>query len=119
MLATDADGKPTMKRRWPPRIPQEILSSRQMFTRVTAPALAIFGIWNDPGKADLSDPQQRENADAYAAVQKARVDRRVTYFKQIAPSARVVVIERTDHYLFVMHEADVLRQIQAFVAELK
>jgi hypothetical protein len=52
-------------------------------------------------------------------VQKARVGRRVDYFKQIAPSARVVVIERTDHYLFVMHEAEVLREIRAFVAGLE
>jgi non-heme chloroperoxidase len=118
MLATDADGRPTMKRRWPPRVPQQMLSGRQKFSSVTAPALAIFGVWNDPGQADLNDPEQRANADAYSAVQKARVSRRVDYFKQIAPSARVVVIERTDHYLFVMHEAEVLRQIQAFVAGL-
>jgi non-heme chloroperoxidase len=119
MLTTDADGRPTMKRRWPPRVPKEILSGRQMFTSVTAPALAIFGVWNDPGQADLNDPEQRANAEAYSTVQKARVSRRVEYFRRIAPSARVVLIERTDHYLFVMHEADVLRQIQAFVAGLK
>ncbi|HEY0726414.1 MAG TPA: alpha/beta hydrolase [Pyrinomonadaceae bacterium] len=118
LLATDADGKPTMKRRWPPRVPKEILSGRQMFTSLTAPALAIFGVWNDPGQADLNDPEQRADADTYSAVQKARVSRRVEYFKQIAPSARVVVIERTDHYLFVMHEGEVLQQIQAFVAGL-
>ena len=119
MLTTDADGRPTMKRRWPPRVPKEILSGRQMFTSVTAPALAIFGVWNDPGQADLNDPEQRANAEAYSTVQKARISRRVEYFRRIAPSARVVLIERTDHYLFVMHEADVLRQIQAFVAGLK
>lgn len=118
MLATDADGRPTMKRRWPPRVPKEMFSGRQKFSSVTAPALAIFGVWNDPGQADLNDPEQRANADAYSAVQKARVGRRVDYFKQVAPSARVVVIERTDHYLFVMHEGEVLRQIRAFVAGL-
>jgi hypothetical protein len=64
-----------------------------MFTNVAAPALAIFGIWNDPGQADLNDPEQHANADAYSGVQKARVGRRVSYFKQIVPSARVVVIE--------------------------
>lgn len=118
MLATDADGRPTMKRRWPPSVPREIFSGRQMFTRVTAPALAIFAVWSDPGQADLNDPEQRANAEAWSAVQKARVSRRVDHFKQIAPSALVVVIERTDHYVFVLHEGEVLRQIRAFVAGL-
>jgi hypothetical protein len=30
----------------------------------------------------------------------------------------VVVIERTDHYLFVSNEADVLQEIRAFVRQL-
>lgn len=119
MLATDAEGRPTMKRRWPPRVPQAILAGRQMFTNVSAPALAIFGIWNDPGNADLTDPQQRANAEAYSAVQKARVSRRVNSFRQIAPAARVVVIERTDHYVFVLHETDVLREMRAYVSGLQ
>jgi hypothetical protein len=42
----------------------------------------------------------------------------VDSFKQIAPAARVVVIERTDHYLFVMNEAQVLQEIRAFVRQL-
>jgi EF-hand domain pair len=32
--------------------------------------------------------------------------------------SRVVVIERTDHYVFVLDEADVLREIRSFVQEL-
>jgi non-heme chloroperoxidase len=119
MLATDAEGKPTMKRRWPPRVPQAIFEGRQMFTNVSAPALAIFGIWNDPDKADLTDPQQRANAEAWSAVQKVRVSRRVNYFKQIAPAARVVVIEWTDHYVFVLHETDVLREMRTFMSGLQ
>jgi hypothetical protein len=30
----------------------------------------------------------------------------------------VVVIERTDHYLFVLNEAQVLREIHSFVQQL-
>ncbi|MGH8236822.1 MAG: alpha/beta fold hydrolase [Steroidobacteraceae bacterium] len=119
MLTTDEEGKPAMKRRWPPRVPQAILAGRQMSTSVSAPALAIFGVWNDAWTSDRSDPQQRANAETYSAVQKKRVGRRVDYFKQIAPAAHVVVIERTDHYLFVLHEAEVLREIRAFVGRLQ
>jgi pimeloyl-ACP methyl ester carboxylesterase len=118
MLATDASGRPTMKRKWPPRVPQAIFAGRQKFAHVTAPALAIFGIWNDPGDANLNDPVQRANAEAYSAVQRSRVARRVDYFRRIAPTAGVVIIERTDHYLFVMHEADVLREVRAFIQHL-
>ena len=118
MLTTDEQGKPTMKRRWPRRVPQAIFAGRQKYASVSAPALAIFGVWNDAWTSDLSDPQQRANAEAYSAVQKKRVSRRVDSFKQIAPAARVVVIERTDHYLFVMNEAQVLQEIRAFVRQL-
>ncbi|HTJ15205.1 MAG TPA: hypothetical protein VL494_00360 [Steroidobacteraceae bacterium] len=118
MLATDADGRPTMKRRWPGSVPQAMLAGRQKFAHVDAPALAIFAIWNDPGNADLADPVQRANAEAYSSVNQQRVARRVDYFRQIAPAARVVVIERTDHYLFVLNEAQVLREIHSFVQQL-
>lgn len=118
MLATDLDGRPTMKRRWPGSVPQAMLAGRQKFAHVDAPALAIFAIWNDPGNADLADPVQRANAEAYSSVNQQRVARRVDYFRQIAPAARVVVIERTDHYLFVLNEAQVLREIHSFVRQL-
>lgn len=83
-----------------------------------APALAIFGTWHNPSKVDLNDPEQRANAEVYSAVQKSRVDRRVSYFRQIVPAARVVVIEQTDHYVFAMHGTDVIREIRAFVDKL-
>ncbi|HKQ15789.1 MAG TPA: alpha/beta hydrolase [Steroidobacteraceae bacterium] len=119
MLATDADGKPTMKRRRPASVHQAMLAGRKKFAHVDAPALAIFGIWNDPGNADLNDPEQRANAEAYSTVNKRRVARRVDYFRQIAPAARVVVIERTDHYLFVLNQAQVLGEIRSFVQQLR
>jgi non-heme chloroperoxidase len=118
MLATDAEGKPTMKRRSPPQVGKAILSGGQRFDHVGAPALAIFGTWHNPSKVDVNDQEQRANAEAYSAVQKSRVDRRVSYFRQIVPAARVVVIEQTDHYVFAMHGTDVMREIRAFVNEL-
>ena len=118
MLAIDEDGKPTMKRRRPAQVHQAMLAGRQKFAHVEAPALAIFGIWNDPGSADLNDPGQRANAETYSSVNQQRVARRVDYFRKIAPAARVVVIERTDHYLFVLNEAQVLREIHSFVQQL-
>ena len=118
MLAIDEDGKPTMKRRRPAQVHQAMLAGRQKFAHVEAPALAIFGIYNDPGDADLADAARRANADAYSSVNQQRVARRVDYFRQIAPAARVVVIERTDHYLFVLNEAQVLREMHSFVEQL-
>ena len=118
MLATDEDGKPTMKRRRPAQVHQAMLAGRQKFAHVEAPALAIFGIYNDPGDADLADAARRANADAYSSVNQQRVARRVDYFRQIAPAARVVIIERTDHYLFVLNEAQVLREMHSFVEQL-
>jgi hypothetical protein len=43
----------------------------------------------------------------------------VDYFRQIAPAARLVVIERTDHYVFVLHEKEVLREIRSFLRGLE
>jgi hypothetical protein len=47
------------------------------------------------------------------------VSRRVNYFRQIAPAARVVSIERPDHYVFVLHETDVLREMRGFMSGLQ
>lgn len=107
-----------MKRRWPAYVPQAMLAGRQKFAHVDAPALSIFAVWNDPWNADLNDPGQRADAEAFSSVNQQRVARRVDYFRQIAPAARVVVIDRTDHYLFVLNEAQVLREIHSFVQQL-
>jgi pimeloyl-ACP methyl ester carboxylesterase len=117
MLATDADGRPTMNRRRPAYVHQAMLAGRQKIAHVDAPALAIFAVF-DPWNADLNDPGQRADADAYSSVNQQRVARRVDYFRQIAPAARVVIIERTDHYLFVLNEAQVLNEIHSFVQQL-
>jgi hypothetical protein len=43
----------------------------------------------------------------------------VTAFERGLPSARVVRIPNADHYVFQSNEAEVLREMNAFIAGLK
>ena len=50
--------------------------------------------------------------DAAAATEQARA------FQAGVPSARVVILPHANHYIFISNEAEVLREIRAFLATL-
>ena len=101
----------------PPRSPMSaaINFGEQKYTSIPVPALAIYACphnWdrffpNDPGRraALLADDTARctEWADAFAAG---------------VPTARVVRLANADHYVFNSNEADVVREMNDFLAKL-
>jgi pimeloyl-ACP methyl ester carboxylesterase len=81
-----------------PRIQRAVFEGRQKYSRIQAPVLGIyaFGARSDPAPAE---------AQANA-------------FEKGIPGAKVVRFPRAGHYVFLVEEAAVLREIRTFVASL-
>jgi hypothetical protein len=79
--------------------------------------LAIYAIphdrgpwFHDFGTAEIRAAYDSSDASASEAQAKA--------FQAGVPNARVVLMARANHYVFASHEADVLREMRAFIAAL-
>ncbi len=118
MLATDEAGRPTMKRRRPRFVGPKIEAGKQRYPSVSVPALGIFAVMDDPGAANMQDPEQRANAQAYQWFQQQRAARSIALFQRDLPHARLVRVERADHYVFLSNESEVLGHMNAFIATL-
>ena len=97
---------------------REIDAGKQKYTNVRVPALGVYAVIDDPGSANMQDPEQRANAEAYQWFQQQRAARSIALFQRDLPHARVVRVERADHYVFLSNESEVLRQMNAFIATL-
>jgi hypothetical protein len=95
---------------------REITSGMQKYTKITAPILAIYAVPHDRG------PQPGLDATARAA-QDARdeetTEAQAKAFENGLPSAKVVRVPHADHYVFRSKEADVLKEMNTFIAGLK
>src|SRR5207247_10811951 len=82
------------------------------YTRIDLPILAIYAL---PHERGIDDPAKRAEADErdlafQGAMAKA--------FEKGLPSAKVIWIAHADHYVFRSNEADVIREMKAFIAGL-
>jgi hypothetical protein len=68
-------------------------------------------IYASPHAGGPTDPATRAAADA-------RVEMQAKAFETAVPSAHVVRIANANHFVFVLHEADVLREMTAFLGSL-
>jgi len=93
-------------------VEQAIQAGIQKYTDIRVPILAIYAL---PHERGITDPVARAAADAsdlsfQGAMAKA--------FEKGLPSARVLWLAHADHYVFRSNEADVLREMNAFLAGL-
>jgi pimeloyl-ACP methyl ester carboxylesterase len=97
------------------RIALAIQSSVQKFTSIKCPVLAIFAVPHDMGPATGAD------AAAHAAMVAADLDRtsaQANAFEAGIPFAHVVRLPNANHFIFNSNEADVLREMNTFLAKL-
>jgi pimeloyl-ACP methyl ester carboxylesterase len=118
MHATDEKGRPTMKFIRPPFVGQKIEAGKKKYTNLHVPALGIFAAIDDVGAADMNDPEQRANAEAYIWFQRERAARKIALFQRDLPGARVVQIDRADHYVYLSNQGQVLAEINGFISTL-
>jgi non-heme chloroperoxidase len=94
---------------------QAIVAGEQKYTDIRCPILAIFAVPHNLGAAFRGDPAARAAAEA---TDTARTGAEVRAFAVGLPSARVVRLRNASHFVFQSNEADVLREISAFVGGL-
>jgi pimeloyl-ACP methyl ester carboxylesterase len=92
-----------------------VLAGTQKYTRIPVPALAIYALPHDLNGGPPMDPAQRA---AYEARDEITTGAQAKAFEDGVPTARVVRLPHARHYVFRSNEADVLREINAFIAGL-
>jgi len=98
-----------------PPVTVAVMTGQQRFTRINAPALFLYASPHDFGSAMKDNPKARA---AMEASDKRNVERQVAAVKRQVPEAHVVVFPNANHYLFRSNEADVLREMNSFIATL-
>jgi non-heme chloroperoxidase len=103
----------------PPRIAPggtSLLKAVTKFAQIPAPALFLVSSQSPGAWAEVStDPTIREQMAALNGF----LERQATAIREGLPTARVVKLTRANHYVFLSNEADVLREMRAFVATLR
>jgi hypothetical protein len=95
---------------------KEIMSGMQKYTKITAAILAIYAVPHDLGPLAGNDPAQRAK---YESRDEETTGAQAKAFENGLPAAKVVRIPHADHYVFRSNEADVLKEMNAFIAGLK
>jgi hypothetical protein len=92
-----------------------ILAGVQRFTVIRVPVLASHADPHDFGDEFKNDPAGHAKAEAH---DRARVGTEADAFEHGVPSARVVRMSHESHGIFGSNEADVLREMNAFLGAL-
>ncbi len=92
-----------------------IIAGEQKYTNIPVPVLALFALPHDPGPYSRSDPAARAAFESQDLVSTGAV---ANAFESGLPSARVVRLPNAGHYIFLTNEADVLREMNAFISGL-
>jgi pimeloyl-ACP methyl ester carboxylesterase len=95
---------------------REIMNGMQKYTKIPVPILAIFALPHDRGPLAGGDTAARAAQDAR---DEETTGAQVKAFEAGLPTAKVVRIPHADHFVFRSNEADVLREMNAFIAGLK
>ena len=93
-----------------------IIGGEQKYTAIRVPILAIYAVGHSLGPYADKDPVAR---DADLARDEADDEAIADGFQKGLPSARVVRIHHAYHYIFITNEADVLREMRAFLSTLQ
>lgn len=94
---------------------RRVLLGTQKYTDLHVPVLAFFALPQETPPAMMRDSSLRARADSISL---AASGPHVDAFERGVPGARVVRVPHANHYVFRSNEADVLREIRAFVARL-
>ncbi len=97
-----------------PPITQAIMKGMQKYTDIRVPVLAIYAVPHTTGQP-FKDDAARAAADAR---DEATTGAQAKAFESGVPSARVVRLSHANHFVFLSNEADVLREMSAFLNNL-
>ncbi len=98
-----------------PVVTQSVIRGEEKYTTIRVPILAIFALPHDPGLFYHGNPaavaawEARDLRDTGAVVRA---------FEKGNPAARIVLLPRAGHYVFLTNPAEVLRAMQGFISSL-
>jgi non-heme chloroperoxidase len=98
-----------------------LMTGTKKYTAIPVPALVIFanphsqGTWVD----ENTDPSVQTAAKAYSTALEALTERQEKSVKNGVPTAHVITLPGANHYVFLSKEAEVLREIGAFLVSLR
>ena len=98
-----------------PAITQAIMAGMQKYTNIPVPILAIFAIPSELGPEVGNDPSVRAAAEARETAWK---EAQAEALETGVPSAHVVRLPHANHQVYLSNEADVLREMHAFLKSL-
>jgi pimeloyl-ACP methyl ester carboxylesterase len=93
-----------------------MMAGEQKYTSVKVPVLAIFASPSDPGTYAHGDT---EALAGFEALDATLTEAQANAVRAEAPFARVVSLPQANHAIFMSNEADVLREMRAFLQQLK
>ena len=96
-------------------IPLAIIAGEQKYTKIDVPILAIFADPHDFGQEFKKDPAARAAA---VADDLASTTAQAKAFQSGIPSAHVILLPNASHYVFKSNEAEVIRDMNAFLMKL-
>lgn len=96
-------------------IPLAILSGQQKYTKIDVPILAIYADPHDLGQIFKNNPAARA---AVVADDIASTTAQAKAFQAGIPSAHVILLPNAKHRVFESNEAEVFRDMNAFLAKL-
>jgi non-heme chloroperoxidase len=103
-----------------PKVSMDIVAGFKKYTDIRAPILAIFAIpHSDPPWLATAKDDVRDKTQAFNKQFGAQVEKQVKAFEEGLPAARVVRIANAHHYVFMSNEAEVLREMRSFLAQVK
>jgi pimeloyl-ACP methyl ester carboxylesterase len=91
-----------------------IFAGGQLYTQIRGPILAIY-VAPRPWRAEETDSASRAKADSMSLAFRMP---QINAFRRGVPQARVVTLAHANHYVWRSHEADVLRELRAFIDAL-
>jgi len=89
------------------------------YSRIVVPILAIFGTLSINYRYQPKDAQERAAIEEFDAATEVYVNKYRKNLLKAKGGVRMVDLPHADHYVFLSNEADVLREMRAFIAGLK
>lgn len=93
-------------------------SQSRDYSRIVVPVLAIFSSPNINPRYQPKDDQERAAIQKFADATDVYTNRYKKNLQHAKGGVRMVDLPQADHYIFLSNEADVLRELRAFIATL-
>ena len=117
LYEASADGR--VGKRLVPQAAGKLQPPTTKFAAIPVPALVIFAEPHDWGPwLKSTDTTAQEAAKKFTALEVSVTERQAKAIEEAVPTAHVVRIPNANHYVYLSNQAEVLREMRAFISKL-